>query len=134
MSDEMKPERDLDEAVLALREDYEHTAPPVDVQPEPKEGRELQARRFPKVVSYVIGMLAVAMLVAAVFLFGAQIDRTDSVVAEVEVMGEATAVAPDIDLIAPTPPLLVAPPLPPDAMPTPPAPTPWPTPPIVPDS
>jgi hypothetical protein len=122
---------------LALREEYEQTTPPLDLPSEPKEGQELKTGRFPKIVSYLLGALAVVMLAAAVFLFsipdGHKAGVADPVVADVGVSGE-TAVPDNTDLIVPTPPLLAAPPLPPDAIPTPPMPTPWPTPPIAPDS
>ena len=72
MTDKMKPKQDLDEAMLALREEYEQTAAPIEDQPEPKQGKELKGRRFPKVVSYLMGAVAVMMLVAAVFLFNIQ--------------------------------------------------------------
>lgn len=141
MTDKMKPHSDLDEAMLALREEYAQTADPIEGQPEPKQGQELKARRFPKIVSYLMGSVAVMMLVAAVFLFNIQNGPTEDIsetgVADVAV-GTAVETAvdpPDTTQPIPTPPLLVAPPLPPqDAIPLPPEPTPWPTPPIAPDS
>lgn len=136
MSGEMKPEHKLDDALLALREEYEQTAPPIEPPSEPKEGRELKSGRFPKVVSYVIGTLAVVMLATAVFLLSATNGNNADVTAPVvaDAADGETAVPDNIDLIMPTPPLLAAPPLPRDAIPTPPMPTPWPTPPIAPDS
>ena len=136
MTDKMKPQQDLDEAMLALREEYEQTTVPIEDQPKPKQGKELKGRRFPKVVSYLMGAVAVMMLVAAVFLFNMQ-NGPSRDVAETNVANVAveTAVDPDTNQPIPTPPLLVAPPPPPqDAIPLPPEPTPWPTPPIAPDS
>jgi hypothetical protein len=140
MTDKMKPQQDLDEAMLTLREEYEQTAAPIEEQPEPKQGKELKGRRFPKVISYMMGAAAVMMLVAAVFLFNMQNGSTEDVletgVADVAV-GSAveTAVDPVTNQPIPTLPLLVAPPPPPQgAIPLPPEPTPWPTPPIAPDS
>lgn len=134
MTDEMKPEQDLDEAMLALREEYEQTAVPIKDQPEPKQGKELKRSRFPKVVSYLMGAMAVMMLVAAVFLFTMQSKPADVPAAGVADVIVETAVDPETGPSIPTPPLLVAPPPPQEAFPLPPEPTPWPTPPIAPDS
>ncbi|MEJ2750653.1 MAG: hypothetical protein P8183_22515 [Anaerolineae bacterium] len=57
MSAEMKPEHELDDALLALREEYEQTTPPLDLPSEPKEGQELKTGRFPKIVSYLLGVV-----------------------------------------------------------------------------
>lgn len=135
MTDKMKPQRDLDEAMLALREEFEQTAVPIENQPEPKQGKELKGRRFPKVVSYILGSVAVMLLIAAIFLFNMQNGSSQNVpndgVADNVV---ETAVDPDTNQPIPTPPLLVAPPPPQENIPLPPEPTPWPTPPITPDS
>jgi hypothetical protein len=136
MTDKMKPQQDLDEAMLSLREEYKQTAAPIEEQPEPKQGKELKGRRFPKVVSYMMGATAVMMLVAAVFLFNMQNEPARNVAeAGAADVAVETAVDPAINQPIPTPPLLIAPPPPPqDDIPLPPEPTPWPTPPIAPDS
>jgi hypothetical protein len=135
MSDEMKPQQHLDETLLALREDYEQTAVPVENQPKPKQGKEIKERRFPKAMSYVMGIGAVMMLVVAVFLFNLQ--NKPVISASMNGMTNVameTAVDPETGLPIPTPPLMSEPPRPSNTLPMPPRPTPWPTPPIVPDS
>lgn len=134
MTDEMKPEQDLDEAMLALREEYAQTAVPIQDQPQPKQGKELKRSRFPKVVSYLMGAVAVMMLVAAVFMFNIQSKPTGVPAAGVADVIVETAVDPETSQPIPTPPLLAAPPPPQETFPLPPEPTPWPTPPIAPDS
>ncbi|MCB9419358.1 MAG: hypothetical protein H6667_06125 [Ardenticatenaceae bacterium] len=135
MSDKKKPQQDLDQAMLALREEYEQTIAPLEERPEPKQGKELKGRRFPKVVSYLMGVVAVMMLIVAIFLFNMQSgpsgNRSDTNMAGVTV---ETAVNSEHSLPIANPPLLIAPPPPQELIPPPPAPTPWPTPPIAPDS
>jgi len=116
----------LNEAMDSLREEYAQAAVDLAEQPEPKTGREIRSRRFPRIVSYGMGILAVAMLATAIFLFNAQ---AQSETAVTEIPSE-TAVVTDSDNLLPTPPFMEAPPLPDDAIPPPPEPTPWPTPPI----
>ncbi len=138
MTDEMKPKRNIDDALQSLRTGYEQSTDFHEEQPEPIEGKELRERRFPKVVSYFVGGLAVGMLVMAVFLFTIQSQPTDEpTIAEVDVVEGETAVVPEEMPFPPppTPPIFNASatlPIPDDAIPLPPEPTPWPTPPIAP--
>ncbi len=122
----------LDGALSALREAYEQSADhlSLEAQPEPKVGRELKTRRFPRLVSILMGGIAVGMLVVAVFLFTIQ---SRSEVRTVDVAAE-TAVSAPADSILPAPPLPVEPPLPDETILPPLEPTPWPTPPISLDS
>lgn len=126
MTDEMNAKRGMDEALQTLRAGYEQNVDLQKAQPEPIVGKELGTRRFPKVVSYLAGALAVGMLVTAVYLFGAHSQPA---------AGETVGSEGNIILLAPTPPIFAEPVLlsaPDDIIPSPPQPTPWPTPPIAP--
>ena len=139
MTDEIKPKRNMDDALQSLRNGYEQTVDTQADQPEPIEGKEIRQRRFPKVVSYFVGGLAVGMFVMAVFLFSIQSKADDEpTVADVEATGEVETAVVAEDLYIPPPPTppifdqTEDPPIPDDAIPPPPEPTPWPTPPIEP--
>lgn len=121
----------LDDAMLALREEYEQAVDQLESQPEPKEGKELRPRRFPLVVSYLMGVMAAGMLVAAIFLFNAQSKPEMELVEMPALVDPVDPVSGDI---SPTPPFMFEPPIPDGAIPPPPVPTPWPTPPIAVDS
>lgn len=138
MADEKKSDRTMNQALQSLREGYEESADVLETQPEPIEGKELRERRFPKMLSYFVGAVAVGMLVTAVYLFTLQSKpATEPTIAEVDVAVEGeTGVVPDEELLPPppTPPIFdgsAVPPIPDDAIPPPPEPTPWPTPPII---
>ncbi|KAA3657099.1 MAG: hypothetical protein DWQ04_29115 [Chloroflexi bacterium] len=139
MTDDMKPKRDMDNALQSLRTGYEQTVDIQESQPEPIEGKELRERRFPKMMSYFVGGLAVGMLVMAVFLFSVQSRPvTEPTIVELDatVEDETAVVVDDVNIPPPpTPPIFnqsAVPPIPDDAIPLPPEPTPWPTPAIEP--
>jgi hypothetical protein len=131
MRDDMNIKPDVEDALSALREDYEQTATPIENQPEPKRGKEMRGWRFPKAVSYALGGVAAMMLVVAIFLFNAQ-NQPAGAVSNVDVAGAVieTGIDPETGEMVPTPPLMAEPPLPEEAVLEPPEPTPWPTPPI----
>ena len=139
MTKKSNSKNNREDALQQLREGYEQTVDVDELQQEPIEGKEIRERRFPKIVSIIVGALAVVMLVTAVFLFGMQSQPVaDPMIAEIEEAqeGELTEI-PEEDLLPPppTPPIFdesLAIPLPDDAIPPPPEPTPWPTPPISP--
>ncbi len=116
----------FEKRIDSLRDEYAESAADFAEQSEPKVGKEMRPRRFPRIVSYGMGVLAAAMLAIAIFLFNAQAQPETAVTN----LPPETAVAADSENLLPTPPFMEAPPLPDDAILPPPEPTPWPTPPI----
>jgi hypothetical protein len=123
----------LDKALDALREGYEQAADHNVAMPEPKEGKELSDRRWPRLLSYLMGVVALFMVAAALFLFNMERKNSPTTnVVNVELMVE-TAVPITVDPLAPTPVFSQTIPSLNEKVPSPPLPTAWPTPPIAPN-